>query len=183
LTTSTRALLELVDSMPSEPPGPPRTFAELVAQHEPMLQRFALRLTRHPPDAKDLVQETLERATRKFHQLQPGTNAAAWLTTILANLFNDHLKHEKVAFKALPELARINDIDPTVETITDAVLYGAIQQLEPELREVVELCYLQRRKYRDVARQLGVPTGTIGTRLLRARARLREILNPPSKKS
>lgn len=171
--------------MPSEPPGPPGTFAELASLYEAMLQRFALRLTGHPETARDLVQDTLLRALRSFAQLQPGTNAAAWLTTILTNLFYDHLKHQKVERKAMPELATLEPVtcDPPLGTIADPELHAAVQALDPELRDVVELCYLQQMRYREAAAKLGVPVGTIGTRLLRARARLRELLTPPSQKS
>jgi RNA polymerase sigma-70 factor (ECF subfamily) len=181
---ATRVLLELVDSMPPEPPGPPGPFAELARMYEAMLLRLALRLTGNPETARDLVQDTLLRALRYFDQLQPGTNPAAWLTTILTNLFYDHLKHQKVELKAVPELATLEEVtcDTPLGTIADTELYAAVQALEPELREVIELCYLQQMRYREAAEKLGVPVGTIGTRLLRARARLRELLTP-SKKS
>jgi RNA polymerase sigma-70 factor (ECF subfamily) len=171
--------------MPSEPPEPPDTFAELAKLSGPMLQRYALQLTGNPETARDLVQDTLLRALRSFHQLQPGTNPAAWLITILTRLFYDHLKHQKVELKAVPELAALEEVtrDPILWTLPDAALYAAIAALEPELREVVELCYLQQMRYREAAETLGVPVGTIGTRLLRARARLRELLTSSSKTS
>jgi RNA polymerase sigma-70 factor, ECF subfamily len=184
-STAPHALFERVDRMPSEPPGVPRTFAQLATLYEAMLQRIALRLTGNPETARDLVQDTLLRALRYFDQLQPGTNPAAWLTTILTNLFYDHLKHQKVELKAVPELATLEQVtcDTPLGTIPDSELYAAVQALDPELREVVELCYLHQMRYREAAERLGVPVGTIGTRLLRARARLRELLTPSSQKS
>jgi len=171
--------------MPSEPPGPPGTFTELATLYEAMLQRFALRLTGNVDAANDLVQDTLLRALRNFDQLQPGTNPAGWLMKIMTNLFYDHLKHQKVEQKAAPELATLEEVlrDTPLETVSDAELHAAIEALEAELREVVELCYLQQMRYREAAETLGVPVGTIGTRLLRARARLRELLTKSKKKS
>jgi RNA polymerase sigma-70 factor (ECF subfamily) len=165
-------------------PEPPESFAKISGLYEAMLQRHALHLAGNPEVARDLVQETLLRALTHLDQLQPGTNPAAWLTTILTRLFYDHLKHQKVELKAVPELATLEEVmsSPTLGTTTDADLYAAIQALEPELREVVELCYLQQMRYREAAEKLGVPVGTIGTRLLRARARLRELLTKPSPK-
>ncbi len=171
--------------MPSEPPGPPGTFTELATLYEAMLQRLALHLTGNADTARDLVQDTLLRALRSFDQLQPGTNPAAWLTTILTNLFYDHLKHQKVELRAVPELASLEVVscDTALGTVADSELYAAVEALDPELRAVVQLCYLQQMRYREAAEKLGVPVGTIGTRLLRARARLRELLTSSSKKS
>jgi RNA polymerase sigma-70 factor (ECF subfamily) len=61
--------------------------------------------------------------------------------------------------------------------ITDAELYAAISALEPKLREVVELCYIQQMRYREVTAVLNAPMSTVRTRLMRARQRLRELLS------
>lgn len=162
----------------NEPFGPPG-FAELAKRYEPLLLRLALHLTSNPDNARDLAQETLLRALRNFDQLQPNTNPAAWLSTILTRIFYDHLKHQKVELKAVPELSALEEVSchSPIATVPDSALYAAVQALEPELREVVELCYLQQMRYREAAARLNVPVGTVGTRLLRARARLRELLH------
>jgi RNA polymerase sigma-70 factor (ECF subfamily) len=176
----------LVDDMSSEPP---RTdvgrFAEIVEPHRELLYRVALRLSGNPEIAKDLVQETMLRALRRFDQFQQGTHAATWLSTILTNLFLDQLKHEKVVRKAEPDLVVEEAVehDATLADIADADLYAAIQSLEPDLRDVVELCYLRQMRYREVAQMLGVPVGTIGTRLLRARTQLRVLLTGTNRKA
>lgn len=174
--------LEWVASVVREPQHP--AFAHIAEQHKAMLHRHALRLTGNPDLAKDLVQETLLRALRNFHQLQAGTNPAAWLSTILTRLFYDHLKHQRVELKALPELTALEETmyESPLAIIDDDRLRWAIGQLEPELREVVEICYLQQMRYREVAAKLDVPIGTIGTRLLRARKRLHELLTHTSPK-
>jgi len=172
------ATLALVDNVASEQPQRDiGAFGELAEQHRAQLLRVALRLSGNAETAKDLVQETLLRGLRRFDQFEPGTNAGTWLVTILTNLFFDHLKHQKVERKAEPDLAVPEavecDSDLTISRIADADLYAAVQALEPELRDVVELCYLKQMRYREVAAVLTCPRARIGTRLMRARARLR----------
>jgi len=132
--------------------------------------------------ADDLVQETLLRGMRSFAQFRQGSNARTWLVTILTNLFRDHCKHVKVVTKAEPEIVLLHETEELlVSRVSDEELQAAIRALEPELREVVELCYLRQMKYREVAERLKLPVGTIGTRLLRARELLRRslIAKPP----
>jgi len=181
----TRPPLGLVDDMTSKSPregGDAQDFGEIAKLHRPLLQRVALRLSGDPEVANDLVQETLLRGLGRFDQLQHH-NAAAWLVTILTNLFYDYLKHRRVVTKAEPELmipeAHELEGDSILCGIADADLYAAVQALEPALRDVVELCYLKEMGYREVAAVLKVPAGTIGTRLMRARARLRVLLEAP----
>jgi len=151
-------------------------FRELFELHGEYLHRLALRLSGNAEIAKDLVQETFCRAWLRFDMFQQGTNTRAWLATILTNHYYDLCKHDKVVKKAEGELAAALDAiepDSTIETVSDDYLHAAIEALEPEHREVIELCYLKQRRYREAAETLCVPLGTIGTRLMRARARLK----------
>lgn len=182
-----RARLVLVDNVPPNdaPPGSQalddRSFAELAGSYRAKLHQVALRLSGNRTTAEDLVQQTLERALRRFDRFQPGTHPGTWLAKILTNLFLDQIKHEKVMRKAEPELAAHAEADDDpIDGIADADLYAAIEALDPELRQVVELCYLRQLRYREVAAMLNLPLGTIGTRLMRARVRLRELLTPTS---
>jgi RNA polymerase sigma-70 factor (ECF subfamily) len=161
---------------------PPVDFAAIATQHRTALHRVAMRLSGDAALAEDLVQETLLRALRRFEQFRPGTHPGTWMAAILTNLYFDYLKHQKVERKAEPELARAEAVedDPVLGGVADDDLHAAIRSLEPELRRVVELCYLEQMRYREVAAILDVPVGTIGTRLMRARARLRELLTPTS---
>lgn len=165
--------------MASEAPRPDAAAFDAIAQaNRALLHRVALRLSGSSETAKDLVQETLLRAWRRFDQFQEGTHVATWLVTILTNLFYDQLRHEKVEQRAEPLLMISAEVecDPAISRVSDDDLHAAIATLEPELRDVVELCYLRRKRYREVAATLGIPIGTIGTRLLRARRRLRVLL-------
>lgn len=164
----------------AEPSSDRGEFAEIAKRHHAYLQRAALRLTGNRATAEDLVQEALWRGMRNFHQFRQGSNARTWLSTILTHLFLDHCKHEKVVGKATPDLLLMTEETdvghPLISGITDDELWAAVRGLDPELREVVELCYLRQMKYREIAERLGVPVGTIGTRLLRARDLLRQSL-------
>ncbi|HET7506412.1 MAG TPA: sigma-70 family RNA polymerase sigma factor [Kofleriaceae bacterium] len=167
--------------MSDDPPGGAGAltgFAGLAAQHRGYLLRIATRLSGSADVADDLVQDTLLRAFRRFEQFQPGTHASAWLATILTNLYLDSVKHQRVVRDAEPSLVATTELlgSPPMAELTDAELYAAIDALEPELRKVVDLCYLQQLGYRAAAAVLGVPVGTVGTRLMRARAWLREHL-------
>jgi RNA polymerase sigma-70 factor, ECF subfamily len=152
---------------------------ELVGEHVAYLRGAALRLSGDAEVAKDLLQETLARALQRFAQFKQGTNVRAWLTTILTRLYLDYLKHEKVVMKGGRELAALGvvtcDIDLTSSGVSVA-LWQAVETLEPDLREVVELRYSQQLSYKQIADKLELPVGTISTRLKRAHERLKELL-------
>ena len=156
-------------------------FLEIFAEHRDQLHRVALRLSGDPEAAKDLVQEALLRAWDHFAEFTPGSHAGAWLVTIMTRVFLDRLKHWRVERNAEPELSVPEAVEwiPTIFDVSDADLYAAIRDLEPPLREAVELCYLKQMRRREVAAALNVPEGTIGTRLMRARARLFQLLTHP----
>jgi RNA polymerase sigma factor (sigma-70 family) len=90
------------------------------------------------------------------------------------------LKHEKVVTRAVHELATQDaierDLDRGFLSIPHAALWDAVETLGPDLRQVVELRYRQQRSYREIASELGLPVGTVGTRLMRAYDRLWQLL-------
>ena len=154
-------------------------FRKLVASHEPFLQGAALRLSGDRELAKDLVQETLARALVNFHRFQQGTNARAWMVTILTRLYYDYLKHQDVVNKASAQLVtlEVTECDMGLMPVeSDEKVNGAVDALEPDLRAVVICCYLQGLSYKQAAATLNVPIGTISTRLMRARERLKALL-------
>lgn len=177
--------ISLDDDMASNPPlkGDTQDFAQIAEIHRPFLLRIALWLSGNSDLAKDLVQETLLRAMRRSDRLQK-RNPGAWLVTILTNLFYDYLKHQKVVTRLEPTLRTLGEADIEIESnastynISDGELHAAVQSLGPELRQTIEYCYFQNMGYRQVAEILKVPVGTIGTRLMRARRRLRKLLRP-----
>jgi RNA polymerase sigma-70 factor (ECF subfamily) len=154
----------------------------LVRDHQAALEAFALKLCGNPPDAHDLVQDTFERALRKLATLQPGTNERAWLFTILHNLFIDRCRRKQRD----PASANVAELDlpspgepeppPAWTRLGAAEVRAAVAQLDDEFRRVYELHALEGRSYQEIAAALAIPQNTVGTRLLRARKKLKSIL-------
>lgn len=157
-------------------------FDAAVRPHASWLHSLALRLTRSPADAADLVQDTLERALGAFDRLRPDTNHRAWLATILNNLFLDRCRGQARAGGRVtlddvaPTLsAAPTDAAPSWRELGEADVRAAVHELPAEFREVFEL-HLDGLGYQAIADALGIPRPTVGTRLLRARKRVRELL-------
>ena len=167
-----------------EPVPAPSGFGVVASKHREMLRRHARRLCGNPTIADDLVQDTLLRAMPHFDKLKPETNHAAWLMRILGNLFIDRVRHRDVEDKAQPELMLRVQLEPEapLAVVSDAALRAAIGELDATLREVIELRYFRGMKYHQIATQLGMAVGTVGTRLLRAQARLAELLAAADRK-
>jgi len=128
--------------------------------------------------ASDLVQDTLERALRKRASFLPGTNVRAWLLTIMTHLFLDQLRRKQIVSEVASLDALEIAADPPVPElrVTTEELQAAVAELPEELRAVVRLHDLEGLGYRAIAERLGIPMGTVGTRLARARARLHTVL-------
>jgi RNA polymerase sigma-70 factor (ECF subfamily) len=140
-------------------------------------------LERTSQDARDLVQDTLERALRSIDQFRPGTNIKLWLGRIMFNLFVDRYRRRSHELGHEPleghELGAAESEDrPAWEHVEADRVHGALARLEPCFREVFELHHTDRRSYRDIGARLGIPVGTVATRLLRARRKLRRMLGP-----
>jgi RNA polymerase sigma-70 factor (ECF subfamily) len=151
-------------------------FRELAVQHDDYLRMAALRLSGRRDVADDLVQETMRRALVHFDHFTPGSNARAWLTTIMTNLHCDLVRHRSIAMRAVQMLenepAVESDPDDRFLGISEDVLWGAVQTLNADLRQVVELRYRARLSYKEIARKLQLPGGTVATRLMRAHEHL-----------
>ncbi|HZV49371.1 MAG TPA: sigma-70 family RNA polymerase sigma factor [Candidatus Dormibacteraeota bacterium] len=167
--------------------GSSRSFAEEAIGHLDTLYRGALRLTRDPAQAEDLVQDTYLRALRYQNSYQAGTNMKAWLFAIMRNLFWDRFRGgrpEDVSLDgdgevSLYDTLRDQTAMPEAEVLdriaTDEVV-RAVERL-PELhREVVLLVDVEGFSYKDAAEVLGVPIGTVMSRLHRARRQLQKAL-------
>ena len=151
----------------------------LVEQEIPRLRRYARALTRGSDRADDLVQDTLLRALTKLHLWQPGTDIRAWLFTIMHHQYVNTVRREAREAASVD----IEHISSTLVATTDPTarrqlveLDQALAKLSPEHREVLLLVGLEGMDYENVARILGVPTGTVRSRLSRGRKRLRELI-------
>lgn len=144
----------------------------------PSLRRYARGLASEREHADDLVQDTLERAWSKFPMWQRRGDARAWMFGIMHNLFIDRVRSQR----SKPEDSVGDDLPevPDRATQSDRLevrdLDRLLQRLPTEQREVLLLVGVEELSYLDVAKALGVPIGTVMSRLSRARERLRNEL-------
>jgi len=154
--------------------------SELVALL-PRLRRFALTLTRQPSLADDLVQVACERALAHADQWSPGTRLDAWVFRILRNAWIDHVRHRRTdglmddVSDHEHELVDGDGEDRILNRLTLAEVQRAIAGLPDEQREVLVLVCVEDLAYREAAEVLGVPIGTVMSRLARARRRIIEV--------
>lgn len=139
----------------------------------PRLRRYARALVGERGAADDLVQDTLERALVKFHLWRPGSDLRAWLFAIMHNVHVNHVRARR-------EFAPLDDetLEIPVRATQEVVLQGrdlgrAVAQLPDGQREVLLLVVLEDMSYQDVAEALGIPIGTVMSRLSRAREKVR----------
>jgi RNA polymerase sigma-70 factor, ECF subfamily len=155
----------------------PSPFAEELIQLLPRLRGFALSLTGSAHEADDLVQAACERALRARQQWTPGTRLDSWVFRIMRNHWIDAIRKRKAEGnpRSLDELAEFGSDDGcrAVETaLTLEAVQGAIAKLPEDQRQVLLSVCAQERSYQDTADALGIPIGTVMSRLARARGRL-----------
>jgi len=165
------------------PRARPAGFDALILEHGEAVRGVARRLCRGG-DAEDLVQDVLERALRGFDPAQPPTHPRAWLMTILHNLFVDRCRaaHRQPTEDGAP--GRVERLPvPEPEPVPNWATLGldevreALNELDEGFRRTYELHDIQGLSYDEIARELQIAKATVGTRLLRARRRLKELLH------
>jgi RNA polymerase sigma-70 factor, ECF subfamily len=155
-------------------------FAQLLETEIPRLRRYARALTRDASRADDMVQSCLLRAVAKQHLWQPGTDLRAWLFTILHNQNVNYVRRsvrEGVAVPledVAPALTAASNVEASLE-LRDFEL--AIARLPAEQRQVILLVGLEGMGYEEAAKILGIPVGTVRSRLSRGRDTLRELMD------
>jgi RNA polymerase sigma-70 factor (ECF subfamily) len=149
--------------------------ADLI-EHIPRLRRYARALTRDTSRADDLVQDTLERALVKLDLWQPGSNLRAWLFTLMHNLFVNQLRNRQSDESPMDDALDIPVSGGQMEALAARDIHGALAKLPDAQREVLLLVGLEQFSYEEASQMLGVPVGTIMSRLSRARERMRHLL-------
>jgi RNA polymerase sigma-70 factor (ECF subfamily) len=141
----------------------------------PGLRRYARGLTADRDRADDLVQDTLERAWARFSMWQRRGEVRAWLFGIMHNQFVDRLRAQRTRAEDLlgDEVPEVPERPMQSDRLELRDLDRLLQRLPPEQREVLLLVGVEELSYREVAAALGVPVGTVMSRLSRARGRLR----------
>ena len=171
------------------------TFAEQAMEYMGPLYSAALRMTRNPADAEDLVQETYLKAYRGFGTFKEGTNLKAWLYRILTNTFINTYR----AKRRRPDETDLDDIEDLylyrrlgglegasigrsaeeelLDWLTEAEVKDAVEALPEQFRMAVILADVEQFSYKEIAEILDIPIGTVMSRLSRARKRLAAALD------
>ncbi|CAB4936446.1 unannotated protein [freshwater metagenome] len=155
------------------------------------LYAAALRYTKNPDDARDLVQDTYLKAFASFHQFEPGTNLKAWLYRVLTTTFiNNYRKKQRQPMISNAELedwqiaeAASHTSDQgksaeveALEKMPDSDVKRALQEIPEEFRMAVYFSDVEGFSYKEIAEILDIPTGTVMSRLHRGRKQLRALL-------
>jgi len=153
------------------------SFDDQLASLLPRLRRFAHSLARDSADADDLTQATIERALKSRDQWQPGTRLDSWAYRIMRNLWIDTARaRSRKSAREAPEEEGLNIGDDPREAMDASLdlkrVMAAMARLPDEQREVVALILVEGFGYREVSEMLGLPIGTVSSRLVRGRTAL-----------
>jgi RNA polymerase sigma-70 factor (ECF subfamily) len=149
-----------------------------LAKYIPHLRRYASKLIGDRHSADDLVQDTLERGLNKIHLWRPGSDIRAWLFSVMHNVFVNQRRVQKPEIGLLDEdLLDFTSQATPLDRIALAEVERALETISAEQREVLMLVAVDQKSYAETADALGIPIGTVMSRLSRARECLRQQIN------
>jgi RNA polymerase sigma-70 factor (ECF subfamily) len=184
---------EVTKSDETEPADPRALFEEQALPYMDQLYAAAMRLTRNPADAADLVQETFVKAYQAFGQFQQGTNLKAWLYRIQTNTFiNNYRKNQRNPYQGTIDdledwqLGGAESVTQSTSTrsaeaeaidhLPDSAVKDALQAIPEDFRMAVYFADVEGFSYQEIADIMKTPVGTVMSRLHRGRRMLRELL-------
>lgn len=192
LHDSVGSLLVEIDPATESPAARAARFERDAMEYLDQLYGAALRMTRNPADAEDIVQETYAKAYASFEQFTPGTNLKAWLYRILTNTYiNSYRKAQRqpkiggdgeledwqLASAAEHSSTGLRSAEvEALDAMPDQVVVDALNRLSPDFREAVYLADVDGFSYKEIAEIMGTPMGTVMSRINRGRKQLREML-------
>ncbi len=166
-----------------------REFERLVRKHQRDIFNAALRMTGDPADAEDVAQEALVKAYSAFDQFELGTNFRAWILRIVTNTYINEFRRrrrtpemmtwDELSREELGKLAREDEDSPELAALADAIdaeVEQALAEIPDVFREAVIMCDMHGMAYGEIAEALGVPIGTVRSRIARGRGLLQEKL-------
>ena len=159
--------------------SPPDLLQSQIIELLPKLRRFARSLTRNPHDADDLLQGALERALTHLEQWQADTRLDSWLYTIIKHAWIDELRSRARRKRTFEDAGQVEDLpDHRGDAGGTLSVEQAMQCLPEDQRLAVALVLIEGLPYKEAAQIIGVPMGTLTSRLARGRQRLQELLGP-----
>jgi RNA polymerase sigma-70 factor (ECF subfamily) len=157
--------------------GARRTLETLTREHREFLLGVARRLCRGHFDPEDLVQEVLVKTLAQHDRLPPGVNHRAWMTQVMKHLFIDQLRRARTRGQLLePASGPALDDAPWWQMLDASHVRAAMAQLPADQYDVFERFAFRGQSYDVIAEALGIAKATVGTRILRARRRIKELL-------
>ena len=162
---------------------PTATFEDLALPLFDQLYNFARWLTQDSAEADDLVQETYVKAMRGFSSFQIGTNFRAWIYRILRNSFlssrtglKNTVVFDEEDHDSIPATDSATPESLLIDQANREVVQQALEELPVHFREILLLCEVEEMSYQEISETLAIPSGTVMSRLFRARKALRRLL-------
>lgn len=156
-----------------------RRADQIMREHGEYLRSLARRLCRNHFDPDDLVQDLLEKTVRAPDAIPPNANERAWLSRVMQNLFIDRVRRSQTRREepiTSDPVATTPEHRPWWDSLTGEHVRAQLARLPAEQRQTFELFAFDNLSYDEIAARLGIAKATVGTRILRARTKLRELL-------